>query len=312
MTTGNLRVAPPQQIGPLQVWPLLWESLSPHQYKISPQLSELEFAECEEDEELGVDIGWIQVHNPTDMPILIPSGWLLSEGLFQERTLNFPEYIGAHETKELKVSCVEKNRWKEDSSTRPIFRAPLSVMTAGFNYEHSKGMWILNPETRQDQVWAQIERFEVRTGHRMTSSLTQIMEEDSKVLEVQKQITEQLKSNFNTYPRQNGFLIALNGQPLLSEFFSNPEGIHRTIKKTIVAASFDVSETRFNGICKRQVIEFLDQVRSTKIQQISEEEWGSHFSGGNEQLDAHLTKSPENRVMRISIINRGHDSLSEI
>lgn len=307
MTTNNLRVAPAQQIGPLQVWPLLWESLTSHQYKVSSPLDLLEFEEFEEDD--GPVVNWIQVHNPTDNPILIPSGWIISKDLLQERTLISAEYVEPHSTSAINVSCVEKGRWEETETVRPSVRAPISVMAAGFDFDSNKGMWVLDPKTRQERVWSQIERHENRSGKRITNSLAQIMEEDSKTLDSQKLVMRDLHTNLSIYPKQNGVLIALDGQPLLSEFFSNPEGIRLTVRKTLLAASFDAISTEHRGIEKEQVLKFMDEVRATKIQTIQEESWGVHFSGGSDTLDTHLTKSGDERVMRVSTINRGHTAL---
>jgi hypothetical protein len=307
MTTNNLRIAPAQQIGPLQVWPLLWESLTSHQYKVSSSLDLLEFEEFEEED--GPVVNWIQVHNPTDNPILIPSGWVVSKDLFQERTLISAEYVEPHSTTAINVSCVEKGRWGEAETIRPSVRAPISVMTAGFDFDGNKGIWVLDPKTRQERVWNQIERYEIRSGKRATNALSQIMDEDSKMFELQKSVAKDMQAILNIYPKQNGVLIALDGQPLLSEFFSNPEGIHKTVRKTLMAASFDAASIEHKGIHKEQVLKFLDEVRATKIHAIQEESWGSHFSGGTESLDTHLTKSSDERVMRVSTINRTHKAL---
>lgn len=307
MTTKNLRIAPAQQIGPLQVWPLLWESLTSHQYKVSSSLDLLEFEEFEEED--GPVVNWIQVHNPTDNPILIPSGWVVSKDLLQERTLISAEYVEPHSTTAINVSCVEKGRWEDTETIRPSVRAPISIMTAGFDFDTNKGIWVLDPKTRQERVWNQIERYENRSGKRVTNALTQIMDEDSKMFELQKTVVKDLRATLNVYPQQNGVLIALDGKPLLSEFFSNPEGIHRTLRKTLLAASFDATSIEQKGIQKEQVLKFLDEVRATKIHVIQEDSWGSHFSGGTESLDTHLTKSSDDRVMRVSTINRSHTAL---
>ena len=58
-----------------------------------------------------------------------------------------------------------------------------------------------------------------------------------------------------------------------------------------------------------QVLKFLDEVRATKIHPIQEESWGTHLSGGTDSLDTHLTKSADERVMRVSTINRSHKVL---
>jgi hypothetical protein len=307
MTTNNLRVAPAQQIGPLQVWPLLWENLATHQYNISADLRQLEFAEIEEEE--GPVIDWIEVHNPTDHPILIPSGWVVTEGLLQERTLIASEYVEAHTTSAIQVSCVEKGRWEETVIPRKVVRAPISILAAGFNFDSNKGIWVLDQKTRQDRVWKQIENYEIRSGVRETNSLTQIMNEDSDKFRIQQNVSTAIKEVLSVYPKQNGVLIALDGKPLLSEFFSNPQGIINTLNKTLMAASFDAQSEKMLGIDKETVTSYLAEVKATKIHLVQEESWGGHFSGGSGDLDTNLTKFGDERVLQVSTLNRSHPAL---
>lgn len=307
MTTNNLRVAPSQEIGPLQVWPLLWENLATHRYNVSAELQQLEFAEFEEED--GPVVSWIQVHNPTDHPILIPSGWVVAKDLLQERTLISPEYIEAHTTSAINVTCVEKGRWEESAISRKVVRAPISIMAAGFSFDSNKGIWVVDQKTRQDRVWKQIENYENRSGVRATNSLTQIMDEDSEKFEIQRKVSRGIRDILNVYPKQNGVLIALDGKPLLSEFFSNPEGIANTLKKTLMAASFDASSEKAIGISKDTVTRYLAEVRATKIHLVQEETWGAHFSGGSGDLDTHLTKFGDERVLQVSTLNRSHPAL---
>jgi sulfur transfer complex TusBCD TusB component (DsrH family) len=307
MTTNNLRVAPAQQIGPLQVWPLLWENLATHQYNISADLRQLEFAEIEEEE--GPVIDWIEVHNPTDHPILIPSGWVVTEGLLQERTLIASEYVEAHTTSAIQVSCVEKGRWEETAIPRKVVRAPISILAAGFNFDSNKGIWVLDQKTRQERVWKQIESYEIRSGVRETNSLTQIMSEDADKFRIQQNVSRAIKEVLSVYPKQNGVLIALDGKPLLSEFFSNPEGIVNTLNKTLMAASFDAQSEKVLGIDKETVTSYLAEVKATKIHLVQEESWGGHYSGGSGDLDTNLTKFGDERVMQVSTLNRSHPAL---
>lgn len=124
---NDIKIATPQQIGPLQVWPLLWERLTSHQYKVAAPLDLLEFAEFEEED--GPVVDWVQVHNPTNNPILIPSGWVISKDLFQERTLISAEYIEPHSTTAINVSCVEKGRWEETETI--VIRSALHLLFEG-------------------------------------------------------------------------------------------------------------------------------------------------------------------------------------
>ena len=89
-------------------------------------------------------------------------------------------------------------------------------MAAGFSFDSNKGIWVVDQKTRQDRVWKQIENYENRSGVRATSSLTQIMDEDSEKFEIQQKVSRGIRDILNVYPKQNGVLIALDGKPLLS------------------------------------------------------------------------------------------------
>lgn len=306
--TNDLKIASPQQIGPLQVWPLKWERLTSHQYKVVGALDDLVFEEYEE-EDIGPVVEWIQVHNPTTEPILIPSGWIVSKGLLQERILVSAEYIEPESTTSVMVSCVEKGRWEPSDVRRPNSRAPFSIISSGFDFDSHKGLWVLDSETRQARVWEQVERQESRCGERPTNSLAQIMEEDLESCKLQINVKKEMRERLRIHPEQNGVLIALNGEPLLSEFFSNPEAILRTLEKTLIGASFDATEDPKASITREQVESFLDEVRATKLTTLNEEKWGVHLSGGTQTLDTHLTKSADERVMRLSTVNRNHEAL---
>jgi hypothetical protein len=286
----------------------MWERLASHQRNLPVGINDLSFEEYEE-EDVGPVINWIQVSNPTQSPIFIPAGLLISEGLLQDRILVAAEYIESESSKTVMVSCVEKGRWEPSEIYRRTMRAPMSVMGAGFDFDSSKGLWVLDTKTRQERVWQQVESQEARSGERPTHSLAQIMQEDSETCELQRNVMKNMKENLKILPQQNGILIALNGEPLISEFFSNSQEITRTIKKTILASSFDMTEVPRNQIVRSDVERFLDEVLSTKIKTLKDESWGVHLSGGTNNLDTHLTKDSDERLLSMSTLNRLHPAL---
>jgi hypothetical protein len=135
------------------------------------------------------------------------------------------------------------------------------------------------------------------------------MEEDLKICEIQKNVIKVMKDNFKIHPQQNGVLISLEGEPLVAEFFSNPLVIPSTVKKTLIASSFDSTTWKNAGIEKHTVERFLDEVLATKIHTVRDEDWGVYLSGGTESLDTQLSKESEERLMHFSTINRGHPAL---
>jgi hypothetical protein len=305
---NDIKIASPQQIGPLQVWPLMWERLVSHQRNLPLGITDLIFDEYEE-EDVGPVINWIQVKNPTESPVFIPAGWVLSEGLMQDRILIAAEYIEPNSTNTIMVSCVEKGRWEPSEEHYTSSKAPISVMGAGFDFDSNKGLWVLDTKTRQERVWQQVEHQEDRSGERPTHSLAQIMEEDLRICEIQKNVIKVMQDNLKIHPQQNGVLISLDGQPLVGEFFSNPSVISSAVKKTLIASSFDVTTWQKAGIEKHAVERFLDEVLATKIHTVRDEEWGVYLSGGTESLDTQLSKDLEERLMHFSTINRGHPAL---
>jgi sulfur transfer complex TusBCD TusB component (DsrH family) len=305
---NDLKIASPQQIGPLQVWPLMWERLVSHQRNLPVGITDLIFDEYEE-EDVGPVINWIQALNPTQSPVFIPAGWLISEGLLQDRILVAAEYIEAESSKTIMVSCVEKGRWEPSESYRRTMRAPMSVLGAGFDFDSNKGLWVLDSKTRQERVWQQVESQEARSGERPTHSLVQIMQEDSEKCELQKSVIKVMNEKLRILPQQNGIMIALNGKPLISEFFSDSLEIANTVRKTILASSFDTTNMSRSQINKSDVERFLDEVLGTKIHALNNEDWGVHLSGGTDSLDTHLTKDSGERLLRMSTLNRSHPAL---
>ena len=305
---NDIKIAAPQQIGPIQVWPLMWERLVSHQRNLPTGIDDLIFEEYEE-EDVGPVINWIQVTNPTDSPIFIPAGWMVSEGLLQDRILVAAEYIEPESTNTVLVSCVEKGRWEPSEVHRRTQRAPMSVMGAGFDFDSIKGLWVLDSKTRQERVWQQVERLEDRSGERPTHSLAQIMQEDSDTCEIQKNVIKVMKDKLRIHPQQNGVLIALDGQTLLSEFYSDPKGISKTVQKTLTCTSFDALDISNQQIDRGDVERFIDEVLGTKIHAQNNEDWGVHLSGGTDLLDTHLTKDSGERLLHMSTLNRSHPAL---
>jgi hypothetical protein len=305
---NDIKIALPQQIGPLQVWPLMWERLVSHQRNLPVGITDLIFDEYEE-EDVGPVINWIQAFNPTQSPVFIPAGWLISEGLLQDRILVAAEYLEAESSKTIMVSCVEKGRWEPSESYRRTMRAPMSVLGAGFDFDSNKGLWVLDTKTRQERVWQQVESQEVRSGERPTHSLAQIMQEDSETCELQKNVIKDMNEELRILPQQNGILIALDGKPILSEFFSDSLEITSTVRKTVLASSFDTTDVSRSQIDKSDVERFLDEVLGTKIHTLKDEKWGVQLSGGTYSLDTHMTKDSDERLIRMSTLNRSHPAL---
>ncbi len=310
MTTKELRIGPAKQLGPLQVWPLIWEGLIAHNYKVPPNLDGLIFGEIEDED--GPMVDCIQVENPTDDPFIIPSGWIISANLWQDRTVNSMEYIEPHATVAISVSCVEKARWSPESRSIDGGRAPFSVIAAGFEFDSNKGYWNLNRSTRQNRVWTQVTRQETRTGLRPTNSLRQVMEEDSLKSDIQYSVFQELSGDLIAHPKQNGFLIALEGQPLVAEFYSNSNSLQSTLRETLIAASFDATSNSKLKISSDEVRRFFLDFQNYKNVEIDSDHWGAMFAGGSQGIDTRVSVNNREEILHLSAINRNHRVLLEV
>jgi len=310
MTTNELRIGPAKQLGPLQVWPLIWEGLIAHNYKVPPNLDDLIFGEIEDED--GPMVDCIQLENPTDDPFIIPSGWIISANLWQDRTVNSMEYIEPHSTVAISVSCVEKARWSPESRSIDGGRAPFSVIAAGFEFDATKGFWSLDVATRQSKVWTQVSRQETRSGLRPTNSLRQVMEEDSLKSEIQSSVFRELQESLISHPRQNGVLIALEGQPLVAEFFSNPNSLKSTLRETVIAASFDATSNSKMNIDSEEVRRFFLEFQNYKNIEIDSDQWGAMFAGGSQEIDTRVSVNKREEILHLSAINRNHRVLLEV
>lgn len=304
MTTQKLRIGPSQQVGPLQVWPLIWEGLIAHNYKVPPIIEDLVFGEIEDED--GPTVDWIQVRNLTSDPFIIPSGWIFSANLWQDRTTNSMEYIEPHATVGISVSCVEKSRWSVGANVIDGGRAPFSVIAAGWEFDSKNGFWSLDKASRQTRVWNQVSRQETRSGIRPTNSLRQVMDEDSVQSNLQRTVLTEYHQKVITHPEQNGALIVLDGQPLVGEFFSNPIGLKRTLKETLRAVSFDATSTRSNGINSDEVRQFFLKIGHIKNHEIDSDHWGAVFAGGTFEIDTRISVNQNEEILYFSTINRNH------
>jgi hypothetical protein len=222
------------------------------------------------------------------------------------------EYIEPHATVAISVSCVEKARWSPESRSIDGGRAPFSVIAAGFEFDSNKGFWSLNRSTRQTRVWSQVTRQETRTGFRPTNSLRQVMEEDSQISEIQSSVFKELNGSLVSHPRQNGVLIALDGQPLVAEFFSNPNSLKSTLRETVIAASFDASSNLEMKITSDDVKRFFLDFQNYKNIEIDSDHWGAIFAGGSQGIDTRVSVNNREEILHLSAINRNHRVLLEV
>jgi hypothetical protein len=308
--TNDIKIGRPQQIGPLEVWPLMWEGVSDSRYKTPPMGNELKFEEYDDGD--GPRVSCIQVENLSDQDFLIPSGWIVGAELLQVRTFNSAELVPAGHAILADVSCVERGRWSSGKNRVDAGRAPISVVASGWDFEHSSQSWKLNRETRQSRVWSQVSRQESRSGVRKTNSLEQIMREDASSDLNLSSIQSEVTSRLSTYVGQNGALIAYEGEPLLMEFFSNESAAKGILRETLSSLAFDLDQFQFRPTAKSHVEAFIRKSGIEEMYMLSEDDWAALMAGGNEHIDTKAMLDSQRKVMHLTAIHRSHRLLMEV
>ena len=279
-------------------------------YHVPPRIEDLVFAELESGE--APNVGLIEIANPTDMPFLIPEGWIIGADLLQTRVLNRATHIGANLSVLAEVSCVEKGRWRQESNAIDYGRSPLRVSTAGWEWEPVRGTWRINRLLRQQRVWEQVSRQESRSGQRPTSSLAQIMREDSLSSWIPRYIQEASRKELRHLSGQNGILVSVEGTPLFMELFSSPEAMRQTLHQTLSAISFDLDHMNYQPVELVDAERFIKNSRLGELHFISDEEWAVLMAGGINGIDTQASVDQQGRLIHATVINRNHRVLLEV
>jgi hypothetical protein len=307
---NDIKMGAPQQIGPLEVWPLAWEGLSGAAYKTPPINGGLKFEEYDDGD--GPRVSCIEVQNLLDEDFLIPSGWIVGAELLQVRSFNNAELIPAGQSILVDVSCVEQGRWSNGKNKVDGGRAPVSVMAAGWDFDREFGSWRLNRENRQARVWSQVSRQETRSGVRKTSSLEQIMREDASSDQNLSRVHQEISKQLKFHDDQNGALVAFEGEPVLMEFFSNVKSTKAVLKETLNSLTFDLDRFVFRPMAKSHADAFIRESGMGRLHMLSRDEWAVLMAGGTEQIDTKATLDTQERVMHLTAVNRGHRILMEV
>lgn len=310
MTSIELFLNQTQQVGPLHIWPMRWTGLSSLKYQVPPNIDQLFFREFDEGD--GPEIGRIEVFNPTAIPVLIPSGWVVGGDLLQVRAFDASELVEPMQSVVAGVSCVEYGRWHEGKTEVDGGRSPLSVQTAGRVFNRNSGLWSIDEETRQQSVWKRVTTLESRSGSRPTNSLQQIMREDSTSLNIPHSLQSNSRDTLKILNGQNGILISFEGEPVLLETFSNTMALRATIHSTIRSLSFDIDHLDFTATTKEKVQEFVGAASLGRLTAAQRGLSNMHFLGGDKYVDTNALSDADGRLLHITALNREHRILQEV
>jgi len=261
------------------IYPIFMPNKSPKNIKIATDdlvVSELESA----------SVPQIQVHNPTDSPLLIPAGKVLSGGR-QTRTVNVSILVAPGSTIVIPVSCVEAGRWHgqhrfEDSRRFASRRVRMEKQrSVARNVKNLR-----NKMSDQGAVWNSIDAEMIaRDLHSATSNF--LYAEESLTNETERFSAVQELLSEGPEPQQNGIAIAQGKEIVSVEMFASPEALKSSYEALIRSAIFDSPDKTVKSPGEDAVQEFLDQILSAETTEAAGVGLGTEYHVENEKFVAH-------------------------
>ncbi len=261
------------------IYPIYLPDNSPKDIKIAGD--ELVVSELE-----SASVPQIQVHNPTDSPLLIPAGKVLSGGR-QTRTVNVSILVAAGSTIIIPVSCVEAGRWYGERRFEDSKRfASRSVRMAK---QRSVARNVKNLQRKmsdQSAVWNSIDA-ELNLRHLASKTKNFLHAEEALNDENERFTAVQELLKEGPEPDQNGVAIA-HGDTIVSvEMFSSPEALKSSYEALIRSAIFDSPDKQVKSPSEDAVQAFLDEILSAETTQATGVGLGTEYHIENEKFVAH-------------------------
>lgn len=216
---------------------------------VSADFSGLLFEEYEEG-----DPNLIVVSNPTDTPILLLDGLVVS-GLLQDRMISQNVMIHPRATEAVEVNCVERGRFHSHKGASVVGRAPLVVSRAGRDQHDVETVGGQSARNRQNEVWRVVSELNNRDRQSPTESLVEILQMDRGERVDHTQDGESWR----------GYVIAVGGEPLLLEVAS--EEINLRAHAILAADAVTAGDARYARETERSEIQkfieaFLEQLET--------------------------------------------------
>ena len=261
------------------IYPIFLPDNSPKNIKIATDdliVSELESA----------SVPQIQVHNPTDNPLLIPAGKVLSGGR-QTRTVNVSILVAAGSTIIIPVSCVEAGRWHgghrfEDSKRFASRRVRMEKQRSVARNVKNLRMKMSD----QSAVWSSIDS-EMISRHLSSDTKNFLFAEESLNDEKERFAAVQELLNEGPEPQQNGIAIAQGDEIVSVEMFASPDALKSSYEALIRSAIFDSPDKKVKSPSEDAVQAFLDQILSAETTEATGVGLGTEYHIENDKFVAH-------------------------
>ena len=261
------------------IYPIFLPDNSPKNIKIATDdliVSELESA----------SVPQIQVHNPTNEPLLIPAGKVLSGGR-QTRTVNVSILVAPESTIVIPVSCVEAGRWHGEHRFEDSKR--FASRRVRMEKQRSVARNVKNLRTKmsdQSAVWSSIDA-EMASRHLSSDTKSFLYAEESMNDEKKRFTAVQELLNEGPEPLQNGIAIAQGDEVVSVEMFASPDALKSSYEALIRSAIFDSPDKKVKSPSEGAVQKFLDQILSAETTEATGVGLGTEYHIENDKFVAH-------------------------
>lgn len=250
------------------------------------------------------EVGFLEISNKGQMPVLLLEGTLL-EGGWQHRALTRTVLIGANTNTALPVVCVEAGRWGGDHKQRiGVKTAPARVRKAIRGMRKNTDGTFLQSYADQSDVWHEVSNFATNTNKmRPTQSLVEMADEiaiDTAALKLEKP-----QPIFG----QRGVLVAVAGSPLALEVFDHPDTLAERLE-SILDAYLPESLAKPYVACKSQLArDFVYRVETIGIEHTDVEE---RMRNRPDKYVAAEAVTSFGELLHISALNAQHELVSAL
>lgn len=300
--TTKIEIQRAINLGAVKVWPL--NAPAPEvETKTSFNSNLLKFEEMPDP-----DPNMLQVTNPTAEDITVLWGTVIA-GLQQTRMCAVSVIVPRGMTIGLDTFCVEQHRFSNPVKPEIAGRAPLTVMSAGSIFDSDSKRWIRGTSVNQRRVWSSVSRQEVRGGRRATSSLEQIMREDSETFDALRSFHRSIESAFEGEETFNGFAIAVGDQPMLMEVLGKSSEAPRLLEETLRGLAFDLESQIDCVVTDSEIERFIDSLTDHEIARESRGDWEWSLEGGDASAEIRQLLDRQGSLVQVTMVNKQHRTL---
>ncbi len=202
------------------------------------------------------------VRNHGPRPVLLLDGELM-EGGAQHRVLTETLIVPPGQTVPVSSRCVEAGRWRTDESAqrRRARRAPLAVQAA------------TRRDDAQDEVWAQVRRYEAVAGPSATESLPERLDRVETA-------TRELTAGLRPLAGQRGVVIGIGGRPVALHLYDSRSTLLDTWDALLQAAALDALGAPPVRMPAARARALAERVERTPLTEVPTPGLGRRLQGG--------------------------------